>query len=152
MSIRTKIAALSVSGCLLVTIAGYEGYSGSAYTPIKGDKLTIGFGTTEGVKQGDTIKPTEALRRMYTDTEKIKAKIGTCVKVPLKQTELDAYMSFAYNVGTAKFCNSTMVKKLNAGDYAGACAQLKRWVYFRGKKNQGLITRRESEYQTCIKP
>lgn len=148
---RYQITAMTVSAATLVGIAGYEGYSSTAYVPVKGDVPTIGWGTTAGVKKGDTIEPTQALQRLYRDTETAKAGIGRCVKVPLSQNELDAYLSLSYNIGAKAFCGSTLVKKLNKKDYKGACAELKRWVYSQGRKRPGLVKRREQEYQTCIK-
>lgn len=147
---RNKIAAMAVSAATLVAIAGYEGYSSVAYVPVAGDVPTIGWGTTTGVKKGDTIQPTQALQRLYRDAETAKAGISKCVKVPLSQGELDAYLSLAYNIGPSAFCKSTLVKKLNRGDYVGACGEIKRWCYFNGKKNKGLAARREKEYETCI--
>ena len=46
----------------------------------------------------------------------------------------DALVSFSYNVGSRAFCQSTLVRKLNAEDYAGACAELLRWRFFQGKR------------------
>ena len=84
------------------------------------------------------------------DVGDAESAIGRCVKVPLSQGEYDAYTSFAFNVGGNAFCASTLVKKLNSGDYQGACAELKRWVYVDGRVVQGLVNRREAEYQRCI--
>ena len=79
--------------------------------------------------------------------------------VPLAQHEYDALVSFSYNVGSHAFCQSTLVKKLNAEDYAGACSELLRWRFFQGKDCAlpanarlcgGLATRREAEYRQCI--
>lgn len=148
---RTRISLLSVSAAALLAIAGYEGYSSVAYTPVQGDVPTIGWGTTSGVSMGDTITPTQALTRLVRDAELSKAGIEKCVKVPLSQNELDAYLTFAYNIGPQNFCSSTLVKKLNKQDYDGACAEIKRWVYFKKKKLQGLVNRREKEYALCMK-
>jgi lysozyme len=148
---RNQIGAMAVSAATLVAIAGYEGYSSVAYVPVAGDVPTIGWGTTTGVKKGDTIQPTQALQRLYRDAETAKAGISKCIKVPLSQGELDAYLSLAYNIGAGAFCSSTLVKKLNRGDYAGACNEIKRWCYFKGKRLPGLAKRREQEYQTCMK-
>ena len=148
--IRYAIAGLSLSAAGLVGILNYEGFSDTAYIPVPGDVPTIGFGSTEGVKLGDTITPEKAIERAYRDIQKTESAIHKCVHVPLSQGEMDAYSSLAYNIGTSAFCSSTLVKKLNARDYEGACAEIKRWIYVKGKKNQGLINRREKEYQTCI--
>lgn len=147
---RLAIGACALSASGLVGILGYEGYSDEAYIPVPGDVPTIGFGTTEGVKIGDTITPEKAIERAYRDIQKTESAIHQCVNVPLSQGEYDAFSSLAYNIGTSAFCSSTLVKKLNARDYEGACAEIKRWVYVNGKKNQGLVNRREKEYQTCI--
>jgi lysozyme len=75
--------------------------------------------------------------------------IKACINVPLYQYELDAFVSLAYNIGINAFCNSTLVKKLNAGDYAGACEQIMIWDKFKGKPLKGLTNRRSEEYKTC---
>lgn len=147
---RLAVAALSLSAAGLVGIANFEGFSEKAYIPVAGDLPTIGFGSTEGVKMGDTITVPKAIERLYRDTEKAESAIGRCVKVPLAQHEFDAFTSFSFNVGTEAFCSSTLVKKLNSGDYEGACQELKRWVYVDGRRVQGLVNRREAEYRLCM--
>ena len=150
MKNRLLITSLSLSAVGFVGILSYEGYSDKAYIPVPGDVPTIGFGTTEGVKLGDTITPEKAVERAYRDIHKTETAIHKCVNVPLTQNEYNSYTSLAYNIGTSAFCNSTLVKKLNARDYDGACSEIKRWVYFKGKVNQGLVNRRLKEYQTCM--
>lgn len=147
---RFAVAALSLSAAGLVSIVGFEGFSEKAYIPVEGDVPTIGFGSTEGVKMGDTITVPKAIERLHRDTEKAESAIGRCVKVPLAQREYDAFTSFSFNVGAEAFCSSTLVKKLNAGDYAGACSELKRWVYVDGRRVQGLVNRREAEFRLCM--
>lgn len=150
MKRRLAVAALSLSAAGLVSIANLEGFSEDAYIPIPGDVPTIGFGSTEGVKMGDTITPQKALERLLRDVGVAESAIGRCVKVPLSQSEYNALTAFAFNVGAEAFCSSTLVKKLNAGDYAGACQELRRWVYVDGRRVQGLVNRREAEYRLCM--
>lgn len=150
MKKRLAVAGLSLSAVGLLTIAKWEGFSDKAYIPVAGDVPTIGFGSTEGVKMGDTITVPKALERLMRDVGVAESAIGRCVKVPLSQSEYEAFTSFAFNVGGEAFCSSTLVKKLNAGDYAGACSELKRWVYVDGRKVQGLVNRREAEYRLCM--
>ncbi len=156
---RRTLAALSLSAAALVGIVLHEGYSDRAIIPVPGDVPTIGFGTTAGVKLGDTITPPQALARALVDVQQFEGAIKTCVTVPLTQNEYDAYVSFAYNVGSRAFCQSTLVKKLNLGDFKGACDELLRWRYFQGKdcalpENRrlcgGLVKRREAEYRKCL--
>lgn len=103
------------------------------------------------MKKGDTIEPTQALQRLYRDTEMAKTGISRCVKVPLSEGELDAYLRLTYNIGQKKFCSSALVKKLNRKDYKGACTEIRRWCYFKNKKHPGLVNRREKEYRICMK-
>jgi lysozyme len=150
MKARIVIGALTLSASALVGIAVHEGYRGEAYTPVKGDVPTIGFGTTAGVKPGDRIEPVQALVRKLQDVQRFEGALKQCVRVPLHQYEYDAWMQFTYNVGPSAFCNSTALRKLNSGDYAGACDEMLRWVYVDGRKVQGLVNRREAERQLCL--
>lgn len=151
MKRRLVVAALSLSAAGLVSIANLEGFSEKAYIPIPGDVPTIGFGSTEGVKMGDTITVPKALERLMRDVGVAESAIGRCVKVPLSQSEYDAFTSFAFNVGGEAFCSSTLVKKLNSGDYDGACDELERWVYSQKRVVPGLVNRRQVEYRLCVK-
>lgn len=141
---------MSLSAAALVGIVTHEGYSDKAYIPVPGDVPTIGFGTTEGVKEGDTITPPKALQRALTDITKFEGALRQCVKVPLSQGEYDAFVSLSYNIGSGAFCNSTLVKKLNASDYTGACNEILRWDKFQGKPLRGLTIRRQQEYKLCL--
>jgi len=147
---RLPIKTLGVSGVALIGLLVAEGYRDKAYIPVPGDVPTIGFGTTEKVKMGDTITVPQALNRALRDVQKFEGAMKDCVKVPLYQHEYDAYLSMTYNIGHGAFCGSTLVKKLNAGDYHGACAQILRWDKQDGKVLRGLTIRREKEYLMCM--
>ncbi len=147
---RIKPTLLALSASALVGIAVHEGYRGEAYEPVKGDVPTIGFGTTEGVEMGDRITPERALVRLLNDANKFEKAVKRCAPVPLHQYEFDAYVSLTYNIGEGAFCRSTLVKKLNAQDYEGACAEILRWDRFKGKPLPGLTKRRQEEYQKCL--
>ena len=149
---RTAIGALALSAAGLVHIAMQEGYREVAYIPVPGDVPTIGFGTTEGVKLGDKITPPKALQRSLVDIGKYEGAIKACVKVPMYQREYDAYTALSYNIGTGAFCGSTLVKKLNAGNYTGACEAILAWDKFKGKPLTGLTKRRQAEYRMCVGP
>lgn len=150
MNGRLKPALLALSASALVGIAVHEGYRGEAYEPVKGDVPTIGFGTTEGVEMGDRITPERALVRLLNDSNKFQNAVRRCAPVPMHQYEFDAYVSLTYNIGEGAFCKSTLVKKLNAGDYEGACAQILRWDRFKGRPLPGLTKRRQQEYEQCL--
>jgi lysozyme len=147
---RTAIAVFSFSASAFVGLTMLENYRDTAYIPVPGDVPTIGFGTTEGVRLGDKITPPKALALALRDVQKFEDKIKTCVTVPLYQHEYDALVSLTYNIGASAFCNSTLVKKLNSGDYEGACLEIKRWNRQGGKVSPGLTRRREAEYKQCM--
>jgi lysozyme len=147
---RAPIVGLGISGIALVGLLVAEGYRDTAYIPVAGDVPTIGFGTTQNVRMGDKISVPQALNRALTDVQKFEGAMKRCVKVPLHQYEYDAYVSLTYNIGEGAFCRSTLVRKLNAGDYKGACEQILRWDNFQGRPLRGLTIRREKEYKQCI--
>ena len=147
---RVKIASLALSASALVGLAVFEGYSPTTYLDIVGGIPTIGFGTTENVRPGQKTDPVAALQRKLSDIQKFEGALKTCVKVPLHQYEYDAYLQLAYNIGPGNFCSSTLVKKLNAEDYKGACQEILRWNRAGGKVVRGLSKRREQEYKLCI--
>jgi lysozyme len=146
---RIAVAVLSLSAVAFGGLVVHEGYSDTAIIPVPGDVPTLGFGTTQGVKLGDTITPPKAVHRALQDVAKYEGAVKQCVTVPLHQYEYDAYISLAYNIGPTAFCGSTLVKKLNAQDYSGACAEILRWDRFKGQPLRGLTVRRQQEYAGC---
>ena len=154
---RLAVGSLVLSAAGLVGLVVQEGYTDRAVQPLPGDKWTVGFGTTGGVKPGDSTTPPKALERALRDIQQFEGALKSCVTAPLTQTEFDVYLDFSYNVGSAAFCGSTMVRKLNAGDYAGACAEFDRWMMFQGKdcrirsnKCYGLVERRAEARAKCL--
>jgi len=147
---RVAISGLVLSASALVSLVLSESYTDKAVIPVPGDKATLGFGTTDGVKLGDTITPPKALARALTDIQMFEGALRQCVKVPLTQNEYDAYLELSYNIGSNAFCGSTLLRRLNAGDYEGACSAIKMWDKFKGQPLRGLTIRREREYQKCI--
>ena len=150
IGVRIAISALALSASALVGIAVHEGYSPVAYRPVPGDVPTVGFGTTDGVKMGDRTDPVQALTRKLADVQRFEGALKRCVRVPLHQHEYDAFLSLAYNIGPGAFCGSTLVRVLNAGDYAGACAEILRWDRFQGQPLRGLTLRRQAEHRQCL--
>ena len=145
---RLVLAALSLSAAGFVTITQFEAYRAQAYDDGVGVS-TIGFGSTAGVKPGDKITVEKALVRALQDASKYEGALKQCVTVPLHQREYDAFVSLAYNIGPGAFCGSTLVKKLNAGDYAGACAEISKWNRAGGRVLAGLVKRRDAERAQC---
>lgn len=118
---------------------------------------TVGYGSTMGVKEGDVITLDQAEARLDRDLLNAASVVNKAVTVPLTQGQFDALTDFVFNVGPGRkdvkdgFVvlksgkPSTMLCKLNAGDYAGAADEFPKWVNGNGKPMAGLITRRAKE-------
>ncbi|TCS70757.1 lysozyme [Sulfuritortus calidifontis] len=154
---RTLIATAGASAIAVAMIAGFEGYRQRAYDDGVGVQ-TVGFGSTRRedgspVQRGDTITPGRAVILLARDADRIAQELAACLgPVPLYKYEWDAYVSWAYNVGSAAACRSTLVKKLHETppDYAGACRELLKWTRAGGRVLPGLVKRREAEYKMCM--
>ena len=126
-----------------------EGLRLDAYMPTPNDVWTIGYGHTKTAKPGMkiTVKGAEAL--LLHDLAWVEDVVNDFVEVPLTQNQYDALCSFVYNVGGSAFRKSTLLRKLNTGDYQGAADQLPRWNKQKGKVLRGL-TRRRAEERTLF--
>jgi lysozyme len=126
---RIAIAVLTLSAGGLVGIINRESFSPVAYPdPVHGARVpTIGFGSTAGVKMGDTITPVQAVNRTMRELRDFEGALKGCISAPLHQHEFDAYVELAHNIGASAFCGSTIVRRVNAGDYAGGCDAILLW-------------------------
>lgn len=165
------IVALSKTGRKLVTetwnivsnlgvnlIARMEGFESEAYQDQAG-LWTIGYG--HKIKPGENFYPygdvknitvEDAKKLLAQDMQQSADVVNRYVKVPLNEQQFNALVSFVFNTSStdeSRFANSTLVKKLNKGDYIGAAEELNKWVYITkdGKKvvSNGLVARRETE-------
>lgn len=115
-----------------------------------GDKirgtLTIGVGHTgPDVKPGMTISSAQSTALLLADLRQFEEVVDSAVKVSLTDNQFAALVSFAFNVGAANFRSSTLLKKLNAGNYAAVPGELAKWTKSKGKTIQGLVNRRAAE-------
>lgn len=132
------------SDAALDLIKKFEGFAESAYV-CPGGELTIGYGHTEGVKEGDIITKAEAEAFLRYDIKKTEEAINKYVKVKLLQHQFDALVSLVFNIGESNFRRSTLLALLNEGKAQEACIQFRRWIFANGKAQQGLIKRRHAE-------
>jgi lysozyme len=147
---RTLKATVGAGCCalLLSYVPKFEGVI------LRGYKDPIGIvtacaGHTKTAVLGRAYTPEECTNLLEADLVKHADGVLRCVTVPMNEGQKAAFISFAFNVGTGAFCGSTMVRKLNSGDYAGACAQLSRWTNAGGRELPGLVTRRKIERDMC---
>lgn len=125
-------------------IKEFEGLKLKAYQDVVG-VWTIGYGHTHTAKPGMVITAGEAERLLRVDLDWVEAAINKNVTVKLTQNQYDALASFIYNVGATNFRRSTLLDKLNDGDYAGASAEFRKWNKAGGKVVRGLTRRRKAE-------
>lgn len=118
----------------------HEGLRRKAYLCSAGVP-TIGVGHTKGVKLGDTCTIQQAYNWLAEDVKESEQAVQNLVKVPLKQHEFDALVSFVFNIGATKFRRSTLLRMLNSGLRLAAAKQFGRWII----GGAGLVLRRERE-------
>ena len=133
----------------IALIKEFEGCKLTAYQDSVG-VWTIGYGWTQPVdgkpiRAGMTIKQETAERLLKTGLVSYESDVSRLVKVGLTQGQFDALVSFTYNLGARSLSTSTLLRKLNAGDYAGAANEFLRWNKAGGKVLNGLTRRREAE-------
>jgi lysozyme len=141
------IATLSIATPFIIK---WEDTKNWAYQDIV-DVWTICSGETRNVYRGmyRTDKECEEMTRKA--VLEFAQGIDDMVKVPMTPELHAALTSWAYNVGLEAARRSTLIRRLNTGDYRGACEQLKRWNKAGGQTVRGLVNRRADEYQMCIK-
>lgn len=137
---------LSSAGALF--IQGFELCRLTAY-PDSGGIWTIGWGHTPA-HEGQVCTPAEALAWFSADVEGACRAISETVTVSLSQNQFDALVSFTFNVGVGSEAHSTLLRLLNAGDYAGAADQFLIWNHVNGVVNAGLTRRRQAEQQLFL--
>lgn len=135
-------------------IKKFEGCRLTAYQDSVG-VWTIGYGWTQPVdgkpiRAGMTIKPETAERLLKTGLVSYESDVSRLVKVGLTQGQFDALVSFTYNLGARVLSTSTLLRKLNAADYAGAADEFLRWNKAGGKEMPGLTNRRIAEREVFL--
>lgn len=135
---------MQISKAGLDLIKQFEGLYLKAYRCPAGVP-TIGYGHTAGVAMGQTITQQQADDYLRRDVRQFERAVARLVTVPLTQGQFDALVSFAFNLGDGALAQSTLLRLLNAGDYAGAAAQFDRWNKAGGRVLPGLVRRRAAE-------
>lgn len=131
----------------LELIVGFEGYRANWYDDGAG-VLTIGFGHTGKLPKGfhAPLSADEALDLLVDyDLPRYEKAVTDLVRVPISQNEFDALVSLCYNIGVRAFRDSTLLARLNEGQYNASAFQFEKWVYAGGGKMRGLVRRRNAE-------
>jgi lysozyme len=106
---------------------------------------TIGYGRTTNVKENDTCTQEQADKWFDEEYNRFKNQVKKLIKVSVNANQLGALTSFAYNCGIGALQTSTLLRKLNSGDFLGASNEFLRWNKAGGKVLAGLTKRREAE-------
>lgn len=150
-------AGVAVAGAMLLALLAQD--EGTRYVPyydIAG-VLTVCQGYTgPDIVPGRRYSKAECDAKLASGATRHGLGVLACTHVPLNQNQYNAFTRFAYNVGVDAYCNSSLLKKLNAGDYAGACDGLLAWDKARVggvlRPVAGLTKRRQSERTQCLTP
>lgn len=153
MTPRQRLVTAAVA-LVAPSVMLHEGLRLDSY-PDVGGVWTICYGSTtidmQPVRPGQKATRAVCDRALYADLSAAANAASRAVYVPLTTEQLAAITSFTYNVGQGKLKSSTLLRKLNAGDYCGASAEFQRWAYVRGKRYDGLYTRRTAEQSLFMK-
>lgn len=122
----------------------FEGVRLTAYRDVRG-VLTIGYGHTRDVFDGQTCSTAQALAWLGEDYANAERCTNYGVKVGLNQEEFDALVDFVFNVGCVAFYHSTLLRYINRLDWTKAVKQFLEWDYAGGKVCAGLLARRRAE-------
>ena len=144
------ITAFTVTAAIAL-VSRFEGTRYVAYPDpaTQGAPWTICEGHTRGVREGDTATRDQCDAWMRQDLTEANDAITRCIATPLNDNQVAALMSATMNLGPVVVCGSSLQRKANAGDLAGMCAELSRWIYADGRTLPGLVRRRAEERALC---
>jgi lysozyme len=128
----------------LELIKHFEGCELKAYWCPAG-VLTIGYGHTADVEEGDEIEQGDADRLLEADLEEFEHYVLQLVDPELTQNQFDAIVAWTFNLGPGNLKESTLLKRLNERDFDDVPYQIRRWTKAGGKELPGLVRRREAE-------
>lgn len=139
-----------LGAALIGGAALWEGDARTAYIDMVGVPTVCYGHTGNDIQYGKTYTYKECNDILRKDLVSHTGPMLKCINVPINENQYTAFALFTLNVGPTAFCKSSLLKKLNAGDYAGACDGLMAWTYAGGKQVKGLYNRRLYERAICL--
>ena len=140
--------ALSIAAVLAST---FEGHRPQPYRDVTGIP-TVCYGHTGRDIQSRSYTQAECDALLQVDMLTAAHGVQGCVTAPMSVNTLASYTDLTYNIGIPRFCRSSVARLANARDHNGSCKAILMYVYAGGKKLRGLVRRRQSEYQLCMRP
>lgn len=166
MANRMTVAGLSLSAAAFIGLVISEGFTPTATIPVKGDRPTVGFGSTyhindRPVKLGDTVTPINALQIAKAHISKDETRFRqSLIGAELNQAEYDLYIDWVYQYGIGRWLKSPMRVHVLNGEYRKACDALLLPQYRTvagfdcstpgNKRCYGVWTRAQDRYRQCV--
>lgn len=147
------VASAAALACALPVTKACEGLwlTAKVDTIGTGQPVTVCYGETENVKLGQKFTTQQCDALLAVKLKRYDAEIGHCIHVELPDQTRAALIDAAYNAGSAAMCRSSIVTKMNAGDFKGGCEAIANWyIRARGRVVKGLVNRRAKERKLCL--
>lgn len=144
---RVAVGAIAAVTMAAAMAMGFEGNSPTPYRDV-GGVPTVCYGHTGGI-ESRRYSDDECQAFLKNDMAEANASVHRCITAPMTVGQEASLTDAAYNIGPVIVCGSTLQRKANAGDWAGACAELSRWVNAGGRQLPGLVRRRAAERALC---
>jgi len=137
---------MQISEDLVRAAMEFEGFRATPYKDIAGC-WTIGYGKkmNNPPAEGMTVTQADAEDDLRVELQHCADMVLKICRQPLSQGQLDALTDFAFNLGIGNLQNSTLLRRLNSGDFDGAADEFLRWDHAGGKEVPGLKARRSKE-------
>lgn len=145
---KITIGNMKMSAAGLAVIRGAEGFRAAPYN--HDGRLSIGYGTTRGVRVGMRVTEAQAEHLLRLDAAFAEEAVNRMVRVPLTQGQFDALCSWTYNIGEGGLAKSKMLELLNQSDYAAAGSALLTYDHIHGHRSHGLDIRRGKEHALYV--
>jgi len=141
---------MKISTAGIELIKSFEGVKLEAYQDQVG-VWTIGYGHTADVRPGSQITPAEARGLLEVDEGRVSEGVCRLVTRPINQNQFDALVCFSFNLGLGALKRSSLLSKVNAGDFKGAADEFLKWTKAGGKELPGLVRRRKAERELFLR-
>jgi len=129
-------------------VKSFEGWAPCWYRDAAGYP-TIGYGhlikSGEPYSSGTCITTEQGEDLLKSDIHSAETCVNRAVTIPLNGNQFSALVSFTFNLGCGSFSSSTLLRRVNAGDFAQVCPELLRWNHAGGQVLAGLTRRRQAE-------
>jgi lysozyme len=144
-----SIVGAAAATLLLAIVPHHEGTVLRTYKDPVGILTSCNGHTGPELKMGQVFTPEECSDTLAGDLIIHAQGVRACIKKPMADHEIAAFTSLAFNIGVKAFCGSTVARRFNAGDQAGACTAIDMWNKAGGRVWPGLVKRRAAERALC---